>query len=221
MHARARSYYRIGAFVSVAAAMLLPSAATGQVWLQKEVVRDLTGDGAPDTLQLTAVGRQSDSLTISLVIRVAGRVAYRDTWKSIYYFQYDLPIHTLRRVYIDSLVRAELNGFFSPESFQPPDTQHLVESADEDEHGARSHIAREMKQGRYLREHGIARDQLSTSDYRAIDRITVDSGEVNAIANDILRHTKLAFTYFSGGEDTRTIAWSTLKRRFYVIWGCC
>ncbi len=207
--------------LSVVVTSFIAPPANAQVWFHNTVTRNLTSTARPDTLELTAVGHQPDSLNVSLVIKVDGRVAYRDTWKSVYYFQYDDPVTKLPRMYVDSVVRAELNRFFS-DNFGPVDTADLRKPVGENGDGARSRIARQLKEDRYMQQHGIGtRDDLSPGDYQAIVRMPVDTSEVAAIAADILRRTKIAFTYFSGGESTQTIAWSPSRRRFFSVWGCC
>jgi hypothetical protein len=218
-----RACYQVSATVlSVVVTSFIATAANAQVWFHKTVTRDLTGSARPDTLELTAIGHQPDSLNVSLVIKVAGRVAYRDTWKSVYYFQYDDAVEKLPRAHVDSVVRAHLNKFFGDDDLGSVDTADLRKPAGENEDGARSRIARQLKEDRYMQQHGIgSRDDLSPGDYQAIRRMPVDTSEVTAIATNILRHTKVSFTYFSGGESTQTIAWSPSRRRFFSVWGCC
>jgi len=45
---------------------------------------DLTGDDRADTIIVRATGRSSDSLQISLTIRVGGKEAWREDWASSY-----------------------------------------------------------------------------------------------------------------------------------------
>src|SRR2546427_13099403 len=58
------------------------SAQPDTVWYRAARALDLTGDGRPDSIVLTANGRRSDSLVVVLVLVGDGRGAYRLTWPS-------------------------------------------------------------------------------------------------------------------------------------------
>ena len=44
------------------------------------VERDLTGDGTPEVLSLTGVGKTLDELAVTFVIRSSGQVLYTKSW---------------------------------------------------------------------------------------------------------------------------------------------
>jgi hypothetical protein len=205
---------------------LLSAPLNAQTWYHKTLLRDLTGDGVPDTLELVAIGRQPDSLRITFTIKVAGQVVYKDTWNSDSYFQYDDPIDSIPRTRVDSVVRTELSDLMRAKEFQPLDRAAFAEpwkpkKSQGDVSDPREGIAFGLRREQYVREHNIQDDSLTVDQYREMIRTPIDVGEVRAIAQDILEHDRIAFTYFRGGEANQTIAWSPRRKRFFIIWGCC
>ncbi len=92
-------------------------------------VLDLTGDGRPDSVILTASGHRSDSLSVVLVFVVDSGEAYRHTWPSAYELvDPDLPDTT--QASVDRYVRGRLDQILQGVHTEPLDTTTLLELGD-------------------------------------------------------------------------------------------
>jgi hypothetical protein len=81
-------------------------------WYQRGRALDLTGDGQADSVHLDAVGTQSDSLRIRLLLIVGGAVKHREEWGS----SYELALmDTARggRPQVAGMLRAQLDSVLS------------------------------------------------------------------------------------------------------------
>jgi hypothetical protein len=202
-------------------------AAADSTWYRATHIRDLTGDGTPDTLILTARGSRVDSLTVTFRIRSQGQQLYRETWLSTWYFQYDLPIDSIpERVKRDRVFK-HLHEFFDAQNFSLLDTTPGIRpwhptSADDDD--PRSTIAFDLKYSRALdslrRQHidsvtaeAKARDYASTA--------PIDTQRILAAWEGMVRARPVTFAFYSGGEYSRIIAWSEGLRRFVIVFSCC
>lgn len=165
------------------------------MWFQRAEYRDLTGDGRIDTLLLTATGTRPESLHVQFTIRSAGRTVYEETWSSAYYFAYDAPVESIPTVRVRSAVSRHLGRFFAAESFGRLSSADSAEAFD-------------------ILPYEVCGDSVARGPgcpARVIARTW----------RDLLASARVTFTFFSGGEYTRTIAWSRRARRFYVVFSCC
>jgi hypothetical protein len=64
----------------VVCSVRVPIAAQNAPWFERSRVIDLTGDGVPDTLRVTAKGRSWKDISAAFTIRSAGQVLYEHTW---------------------------------------------------------------------------------------------------------------------------------------------
>lgn len=196
------------------------------VWYRAIDVRDLTGDGIPDTLILRATGHRVDSLQVTLDIRSQGRGLYHEAWLSNWYFQYDAPLYRIDEQTKRSRVFHHLRAFFRPESFALLDTAGAGRPwrPSEDDRDPRNSIAFDFKYGRALdslmRTH-VPRDSAQSIARRDALTASLDSSYILRVWQDLARRRPMTFTFFSGGEYTRTIVWSPVVRRFVIVFSCC
>ena len=166
-----------------------------------------------------------DSLRITLTIRSRGRRIYRAVWLSTWYFEYDAPINSIPESRKHSVVLKHLREVLSPGSFGRLDVTRVPQEwSPKNEDDPRNEIAFHLNYDRALdslrrtRIDSVEAEQGARSYAR---RAPVDSARVRAAWADIVRHRPVAFTYFSGGEATQTIAWSSRLGRFVVVFACC
>ncbi len=96
-------------------------------WYRGTRTLDLTDDGRPDSIVMTAYGRRGDSLLIVLVFLVNGREAYRFTWPSAYELvDPDLP-DTMQAT-VDAYIRDRLRYVLARITIEPLDTASLRET---------------------------------------------------------------------------------------------
>lgn len=177
----------------VTALVLVPLVAPAQsVWYEKATERDLTGDGRPETLLLRALGSAPDSLIIRFTIEGTGGTLYRAQWlSSWYFFYYPEPLDSIPRETVERTVRRHLEEFLSPDKFR-----------------------------RVRDEPGLTPEERELGDAYALDYYA-GRARADSILQEMLDRNVPTFTYFSGYELIRTIAWSPSKGRFYVILECC
>ncbi|MCZ6918104.1 MAG: hypothetical protein O7I93_15130 [Gemmatimonadetes bacterium] len=189
-----------GLILGLAAPLLGQDAA----WYSRVVERDLTGDGQREILEVRAVGETSDDLTITFRVIADGRDIYATEWDSRAYFTDDDSGDAERR---DAQVRSALAEFFD-RGFAPVTHTHpfmgtpLPEAwrPNPESDDPREWIAREL---------------------RAAGRGDVDAAAVTAIWDEMVGRGALGFSFSTGGQERRRIAWSPRLGRFLVIWSCC
>lgn len=162
------------------------------------VVRDLTGDGRPETLRVVGVGRTIDNLDATLTIESAGRPVFRFTLAPLTRtIGYDAGRRT---VSVDEhQVRLKEFGqqFFATEKFQRP-TQ-FVEGL------------RAMAPGRVAEIPDVIRRGRAPDETR----------EASTIWEEILKSPVTIFTFSPGGDRIEAIGWSAQAGRFYRLLECC
>lgn len=87
------------------------------VWYRHLVLRDLTTDGLPDSLQLVASGQRPESLRITFTITSGGATRYQAVWRSQWYFIYERPIDSIPEAEQTKHVNDHLHEFFQPQAF--------------------------------------------------------------------------------------------------------
>ena len=153
------------------------------------------GDGGVDTLLLVATGTRAESLQVRFRIRSAGKVVYEATWPSELYFAYDAPVESIPGPRLRAVVLRHLDQFLEPDAFG------RLSAAD-------SAAALEILP------YEVCGDSLATASRCPSDLVT-------QAWRGVLASARRTFTVFSGGEHTRTIAWSRRAQRFYVVFSCC
>jgi hypothetical protein len=188
----------------------------GAVHIARERRIDLTGDGAPEHLTLVAHGPRYDSLDVRLEIRGSDdAVLYAADWGSEMYFKYE-PAAGQADSTIRRKVTALLDRVLSDTAFVRPRGGRGNGPVVADTSTIRYDVAEQT----WRTSHGVAPfAPLPTSAYGAIDSVRVDMARVQRIAGEVAAAP--TFTYFSGGELTRTLAWSPSERRFVRIFECC
>lgn len=192
------------------------------VRVEHAVERDLTGEGAPERIVVTAQGARADSLAARLEIRGPDgaplRVERWDTWG---YFKYDDPARLdaaerERRVR-DQLARLVADSAFAP--MRGSDAQGrpvLVDTAA---------IAYDVAAHDWRRANGVADTlplPLAWLEEQGRRSVTDAPGvleRTRALAAELAGRP--SYTCFLGGEESYTIAWSPTERRFVTIWACC
>jgi len=215
-------------FVILAVALLQPVTppslqARDSLWYRAVHARDVTGDGIPDTLILEATGRRVDSLEVTLNIRSQGRRLYHERWLSTYYFAYDAPTDSIPESTRRTQVFRHLSEFFSPERFSPLTTAGGSWKPRDDQ-DPRSAIAFDIKYRRardsLTRAH-TQPDSVGSIASRHAWSAPFDTSYVLRIWQELATTRRVTFTFFSGGEYTRTIVWSPILGRFVVVFSCC
>jgi hypothetical protein len=188
----------------------------GAVHVARERRIDLTGDGAPEHLTLLADGPRYDSLDVRLEIRGNDdAVLYADDWGSEMYFKYE-PAAGQADSTIRRKVVALLDRVLSDTAFVRPRGGRGNSPIVADTSAIRYDVAEQT----WRASHGVAPfAPLPTSAYGAIDSVRVDPARIQRIAGELAAAP--TFTYFSGGELTRTLAWSSSERRFVRLFECC
>lgn len=182
-------------------ACLLAVCVTPQSTTSRElgvVVRDLTGDGRPETLRVVGVGRTIDNLNATLTIESSGRTVFRVTLAPLTRtIGFDAGRRTLSadeyRVWIEEFGQY----FFAPEKFQRP--AQFVEGL------------RASAPGRVAEIPDVIRR----------DRGPDETREASAIWEEILESSVTIFTFSPGGDRIDAIGWSAQAGRFYRLLECC
>jgi hypothetical protein len=195
-------------FVAALVLLLAPSLLAqqrppGPTWYTQSILRDLTGDGVPDSLVLLAIGTKAESLKVVFEVFVNHRLVLEDRWSSAAYFAYLTPIDTIPVSSRGQIVRDELRGFFLPNRFRTVDTTTAPTRED-----PRQTMARHFEVGR----------RSSTYQRSPLADTTVS---VEQIWAELKERRPPTFRLFEGGEDSRWIAWSEKAHRFVVTDGCC
>lgn len=200
------------------------SVAPGRVALRRERWTDLTRDGRPERLGVQARGPRFQALDVRLEIAAPdGRMLYLARWSSERYFHYDglegkadSTVARMVREHVDRLlgdsafVRRQLfDGRGRP---VPVDTEAVRYDVAEMDLRRRRGVADTMPTPTTLVIH-VADDSGGTR----------TRGEVSARAAALAveLRDRPRFTYFAGGEETYSIAWSDRERRFVRVFACC
>jgi hypothetical protein len=177
---------------------------------------DLTGDGTPEQLDVSARGPSYDSLDIVLTIRQGdGKVLYVDRWNANRYFFYDhregKADSTVQRIVMNHLQRLLRDSAFAA----PPLAGHQAEV---DTNTVRYDIAEHEVRAR----NGLADTVMfPPTFYDSVEHVvqTIPTTQIERVAQDV--RNKPRFTYFAGGEVTSRLAWSSILGRFVRVFSCC
>jgi hypothetical protein len=194
------------------------------VALERTASRDLTGDGVPERLVVSARGARFDSLAIELQILDgrAGSRLYLARWSSRDYFKYDTPdagpdsaaaIERITRRHIDRLLSD--SAFVTPTITLPDGRAETVDT---------SVVRYHLLELDWRRTHGLADTMpIPREAEEQLGRERASSAEERARAAAVATElrSRPTFTYYEGGELTYTIAWSDLEHAFIRIFSCC
>jgi hypothetical protein len=79
------------------------------LWYERARALDLTGDGRPDRVRLTAAGTNPDSLNVTLFLIIDGEEKHRERWGSSYELALVDSVARLRPR-VDTVLRAQLDS---------------------------------------------------------------------------------------------------------------
>ena len=186
----------------------------------KERSEDLTGDGSPEKLTLTARGSRMDSLRVRLEIRSASdSLLYAAAWSSRFYFQY-VDRAAMSDAAADSVVNRRLDAVLADTAFRvttpgpAADTMRATMMRDAIRYDIATNALR-LKQGLPI---GAELPPAAHDSVNAM-AAAVPKSQIDALQAEL--QGKKSFTFFAGGEVTYAIAWSERERRFVTIFSCC
>jgi len=180
----------------LAVLLILASPATADTTVNFGVVeRDLTGDGAPEILSLTSVGRTLDDLAVTFVIRSSGQAVYTKSWP-LRRASFD-PRHRISDAELRARLRDYGRSFFEASKFMTPAAflSWLARSARLRIAEIPGQMARDMTPPDAMRAAGIWQDMQAAP-------ITI-------------------FSFSPGGDLVTAIGWSATDKRFYHLFECC
>ena len=201
------------------------AAVKDSMWFRAVDHRDFTEDGVPDTLILQATGKRVDSLQITFEIRSQGRRLYHEHWLSTWYFQNDGPVDNIGESVKRERVFRHLREFFQPRRYGALDTAGAGKQwSPEDGDDPRSTVAFYLSYDEAF--DSLTRAQVDSEAAASRARkyawtARVDTQKISRAWQAMVRRRPVTFTFFSGGEYTRTIAWSQILGRFVVVFSCC
>ncbi|MCI0353869.1 MAG: hypothetical protein L0099_02345 [Acidobacteria bacterium] len=161
------------------------------------VERDLTGDGVPEVLSLTAIGETVDSLDVTFLIQSSGRTLYKTTWPMTRTVGFDAGRRRLSDAELHAHLQEFGGWFFEESKFMSPTSFLSWLQA-----SARLHVPRIPEV--------IARGMTPSNLPRA--RTIWDETQAGGIT---------VFKYSPGGDAIKVIGWSATDGRFYDLLECC
>lgn len=176
--------------------------------------RDLTGDGRPEQVRVTARGPSYEKLDVRLaILDAAGAELYAHAWTTDSYFKYTEPAQRSaaadRRKVETQLARLVADTAFTHRfTVDARGRRSEIDTAAIRYHLAETALAERQGGG------AAGRPVLS-----AVDASKVADTLVTRVADDV--RGKPSYTYFAGGEETYTIRWSERLRRFVRVFACC
>jgi hypothetical protein len=187
--------------------------------LHRERTIDLTGDGAVETVLVTARGRDYDSLDIAIVIRnAAGDTLWRDGWPSAHYFEHIVhdvksaeEARSIVRSHVDSLLAEDrFSGRGLPQRLRGGTTRAMLREA------VQYHLAELDWRGRAdLR----PSDPTPRDAYDRIEPQHVVRERVDVVLAEL--EARPSYWYHAGGEAVHAIAWSERENGFVRLYSCC
>ena len=192
----------------------------GTVTIARARSEELTGDGRPERLTLSATGPKIDSLDVRLEIRSPeDSLLYASTWNSHFYFQYD-DRSAMTDSAADAKVRAQLDRVLASEAFRVGGRGVVGDAIRLDM--MRDAIRYDIAAMQWRADRGLP--AVAPIPSEAHDPINVLARRVSASRiENLVREldARKSFHYFAGGEVTYAIAWSDQEKRFVTIFSCC
>lgn len=190
------------------------------VWrLRIQRREDLTGDGTPELLTVSATGPAIDSLDVRLEIRVSGdSLLYLARWSSAAYLKYvhgDSVTAQMRESEIKKQLRAVLaDTAFGIGPGRTPAVDRAAMAA------MRDAITYDLREHDWRSAHAVADTApLPPAGYQGMERTKVSTALVDSLVGEL--SGARSFRYFKGGEETYAIAWSPTQHRFVRVFACC
>jgi len=211
------------------------SQARARPWHSVQLVRDMTGDGRPDTLTLEARGTRPDSLDVTFVIRGNGHELFRDAWNNADEFADERNAQPAKRISPDSLarrVRHEMDTFFDAANFASAASLQSAPTwppvSFDCKGDPRDCIAFHLRYERGVAaraRRGQDSTPASTPEYGAfidsLEHAPFDTAYVRRVVDEMRQRGLPAFTFSYGYETTRSITWSPMAGRFFPVFECC
>jgi hypothetical protein len=192
---------------------------SGWISVRRQRAWDLTGDGSAEEVLVMAEGGSYDSLTVTLVIRSAGRdTLWLHSWPSVLYFQYD-PLEGKVDTTVARIVRAHVDTLVHESHFNEQGLPPLLRRGNADgavNESVQYHLAEIDFRARANLE---ARDPIPVGSW---DRINVESvvpARVRAVRDEL--EAGPTFMYYAGGEATYVLGWSQREQSFVRLFSCC
>jgi hypothetical protein len=186
----------------------------------KERSEDLTGDGTPEKLILTARGARMDSLRVRLEIRSSSdSLLYASAWNSRYYFQY-VDRAAMSDAAADSIVNRQLGAVLADTAFKTVTAGPAADTIGPSM--MRDAIRYDIAANQLRVQQGLPLGaELPPAAHDSINVIAagVPRSQIDALRTEL--QGRKSFTFFAGGEVTYSIAWSERERRFVTIFSCC
>jgi hypothetical protein len=195
-----------------------PAPGAGPIHVRRERQRDLTGDGRPELVAVTARGPRYDGLDIVLVVTdAAGDTLWTDAWSSDYYFHND-PLEGKSAQEIATIVQDHVDDAVAERRFQRgmPEGMTGGDPAEMMRESVRDHLA-ELDWRR-----GVDLDPVDPTPQEAWQRIdpqTVVMERVDVVVDELLQGP--TYLYFAGGEASYVIGWSAREQAFVRLFACC
>jgi hypothetical protein len=203
---------------AAAAASEWPAGA-GPVNVRRERAVDLTGDGQAETVAVTARGPRYDSLTVTLTITGLQRdTLWLARWSSLHYFKYD-TLEGKADTTVMRIVQDHIDGLLAADRFRRQGMPSRFDgtTALEDMRAAvQYHLAELDWRGGADLTHA---DELPPDAHSRIDAQTVSPERVSVVIDEVMQMP--TFSYYAGGEETYTIAWSAREHAFVRVLSCC
>lgn len=194
--------------------------AMSAVNLRRERAIDLTGDGAPETLRVTARGPRSDSLAIALTITgAAGDTLWHDAWSSLHYFKYD-PLEGKAAGTVTRIVREHVDSLLADSRFTAAGLAPRLAQGGSAEEAQREAVRYHLAELDWRGQADLTpADEMPPDAYSRIDAARVAPARVDVVLSEL--RGRPSFWYHAGGEETYAIAWSEREHAFVRLYSCC
>lgn len=190
------------------------------VWrLRIERREDLTGDGAPERMSVSASGPAADSLDVRLEIRApSDSLLYVARWSSAAYLKYlhgDSVTANMREREIKKQLRAVLaDTAFGVGPTRTPRADRASVAA------MRDAIDYDLREHGWRTAHAVAdTSPLPAAGLAGIEHTKTSPALIDSLIAEL--NAARSFRYFKGGEETYAIAWSPTQHRFVRVFACC
>jgi len=208
---------------------------SGPAHYQNVVLRDMTGDGVPDTLTFEATGNRADSMIYAFTIRSAGRVVYDENWPNTSEIRdgYPAPASpspSQTKESATTLVKRRVASFFDAAMFRayapsPADTAktpgayvcamgNVSGCIGADLQYANAAAARK-RQSRHDTLPPNPNDVTAFLD--TLTRTPFDTAYMKRIVAGFRADLPVVFTCRLSNEEPVGLAWSRVAKRFFII----
>jgi hypothetical protein len=160
------------------------------------VTRDLTGDGVPEVLTLTGIGKAIDDLNVTFTIQSSGRTIYSKT-RRLTRATFQLGRRPLPDVELRTRLSEFGSAFFADEKFMTPE-------------GFVSWLRRSARLHIPLIPEVISHEMAPP-----------DSARARGIWEQMRASGITVFEFSLGGDGITVIGWSATDQRFYGLLECC